>query len=277
MADDAVAWANSKLQGDWSAISVASQLSQSKLRDLLPVFSKGKLDNMVKVRLLMASLFISRQGRLEMEEELQKLASLAMSDDDEWVKTMGLAVGPDFSGQLDMDAVVKGNPVGNPVVRETVSHIWELVDKIEHLPRDFMPLQGNPVVRETVSHIWDLMGKIEHLPRDFMPLQVGSVGLDFSKQLDMDAVPVVNGIPVVRETMSDIWDLMGKIEHLPRDFMPLQEMYMHPDVRMNKPQPLQQQHGHFTLKEGDESGLPNFDLSALLVASNLLGRLGVSC
>ena len=62
MADDAVAWANVKLQGDWSAPAVAGQLGVQKLRDLLPVFSKGKLDNMVKVRMLMACLFLGRCG-----------------------------------------------------------------------------------------------------------------------------------------------------------------------------------------------------------------------
>ena len=44
-----------------------------------------------------------------MADELSQLAELARSHEDEWVKIMGLAVGPEFNGQLDLEAVVNGN------------------------------------------------------------------------------------------------------------------------------------------------------------------------
>lgn len=46
--DNIELWA-SKLQGDWSAPSIVSQISRERLQGLLRVFNKGKLDNMVKV------------------------------------------------------------------------------------------------------------------------------------------------------------------------------------------------------------------------------------
>ncbi len=144
MADDAVSWANSKLQGDWSAAAVASHLSQQKLRDLLPVFSKGKMDNMVKVRLLIACLFLSKQERRQMADDLSQLAELAKGDEDEWVRTIGLAVGSDFSGQLDLDAVLHGNHT----VHETMAAIWTQLDTAGDgsdaecaAPDCFLPLQ----------------------------------------------------------------------------------------------------------------------------------------
>ncbi len=43
-----------------------------------------------------------------MADELSQLASLAQVDEDEWVRIMGLAVGHEFNGQLDLEAVVNG-------------------------------------------------------------------------------------------------------------------------------------------------------------------------
>jgi hypothetical protein len=97
-------WANTKLGGDWSAPSVVPQLDGAKLSLLVSVFSDGNLDQLVKVRLLIACELLPAARKTELSAELASLAESARADDDEWVRVMGCAVG-DFSGQLDLDAV----------------------------------------------------------------------------------------------------------------------------------------------------------------------------
>lgn len=99
-------WLQSKLVGDWSAPAITSQITKERLQKALPVFPKGtQLDNMVKVRLLLACLLLGKSSKADCAEELEQLANFARSDDDEWVRIMGAAVG-DFSGQLDLEAVM---------------------------------------------------------------------------------------------------------------------------------------------------------------------------
>lgn len=105
-ARDVEIWANTKLAGDWSAPSVVSQIDSAKLLLLNSVFSQGNLDQLVKVRLLIACQLLPAGRKRELADELRSLADCAMADDDEWVRVMGCAVG-DFSGQLDLEAVME--------------------------------------------------------------------------------------------------------------------------------------------------------------------------
>ena len=66
---------------------------------------QGRLEGMVKVRLMLACLMLSKADKAECAEELQQLGELARRDDDEWVRIMGAAVA-DFNGQLDLEAVM---------------------------------------------------------------------------------------------------------------------------------------------------------------------------
>jgi hypothetical protein len=105
---DVEIWANTKLQGEWSGHGIISQIDQTKLQMLGAVFSKGKLDQLVKVRLLIACILLPAQRKKELAAELSQLGSAACNDDDEWVRVMGCAVG-NFSGHLDLEAVMREN------------------------------------------------------------------------------------------------------------------------------------------------------------------------
>ncbi len=105
---DVEIWANTKLSGDWSAPGVVGQIDQHKLNLLGSVFSTGKLDQLVKVRLLIACILLPSFRKAELTAELATLSEAACNDEDEWVRVMGFAVG-DFSGQLDLAAVRKQN------------------------------------------------------------------------------------------------------------------------------------------------------------------------
>lgn len=105
---DMVYVANAKLSGDWSAHRFVAQIHPRALRQLTSAFPT--LDPAVKLRLLMACMSINEQQLEECREELDQLGAIAKEDEDEWVKMMAHAVG-DFSGQLNMEAVMESNPV----------------------------------------------------------------------------------------------------------------------------------------------------------------------
>uniref|UniRef100_A0A7S0RJ65 NELF-A N-terminal domain-containing protein n=1 Tax=Chlamydomonas leiostraca TaxID=1034604 RepID=A0A7S0RJ65_9CHLO len=127
-------WA-SKLQGDWSASTIAAQITRERLQALHRVFPKGKLDNMVKVRVLLACAFLPVQQLAELQPELSALAKVACSDDDEWVRVVGAAVG-DLDGRLDMASVCSTSSL----VRQTMEGLWlGLADATP--PFGYRPLQ----------------------------------------------------------------------------------------------------------------------------------------
>lgn len=103
---DVEVWANAKLSQDAGLTGVVSQIDSAKLQMLGRVFCKGKLDQLVKVRLLIACLLLPKAKRAELQEELCELARAACNDDDEWVRVMGYAV-DGFSGHLNLDAVMR--------------------------------------------------------------------------------------------------------------------------------------------------------------------------
>ena len=51
-------WANAKLSDPWSGLAL--QIDEAKLKILISVFRHGKLDQLVRVRLLIACTLLSR-------------------------------------------------------------------------------------------------------------------------------------------------------------------------------------------------------------------------
>jgi len=100
-------WANTKLSTPWSGC-VLSQLDETKLKVLVRVFPKGKLDQLVKVRLLLACALLPPDRKVQLSHLLSDLAEAAISDEDEFVRATALSCG-DFSGQLDLSSVMAGN------------------------------------------------------------------------------------------------------------------------------------------------------------------------
>uniref|UniRef100_A0A7S3QZW1 NELF-A N-terminal domain-containing protein n=1 Tax=Dunaliella tertiolecta TaxID=3047 RepID=A0A7S3QZW1_DUNTE len=130
-------WAQSKVlgAGDWAGPSLASQLTRERIQGLIRVFQRGKLDNMVKVRILIICLFLPRAELTGFKSELMQLAEQAKRDDDEWVRVMGEAVG-NFDGQLDLRNVCESSSL----VRDTVAGLQAGLP-FARAPSEFMPLQ----------------------------------------------------------------------------------------------------------------------------------------
>ncbi|GAX75056.1 hypothetical protein CEUSTIGMA_g2500.t1 [Chlamydomonas eustigma] len=134
-AKDVELWANTKYQQPWSAQVALSQLDHAKLSLILQVFSNGKLDQLVKVRLLLSCCLLPPHRKTELSALLTSLAEVARSDEDEFVRVIGHAVG-DFSGQLDLEAVMRLLPM----VSETMSAVWDLLESAKP-QAGFIPLQ----------------------------------------------------------------------------------------------------------------------------------------
>ncbi len=54
-------WSNTKLQAPWSAAGIVTQIDAAKLAVIVQVFSKGRLDQLVKIRLLIACALLPRK------------------------------------------------------------------------------------------------------------------------------------------------------------------------------------------------------------------------
>ena len=74
------------------------------MQAILPRFEK--LDPLHKVRLLMSALFLRPAALAAARPQLVQLAHAASTDDDEWVRVVGRAVGR-YDGRLDLEAMVK--------------------------------------------------------------------------------------------------------------------------------------------------------------------------
>eukprot|EP00198_Chlamydomonas_reinhardtii_P009108 XP_001698445.1 predicted protein [Chlamydomonas reinhardtii] len=126
-------WLHSKLSGDWSAQTAASGLNEERLNALVRTF--GGLDSMVKVRLLLAGLFVPRADRPRLVPLLAELSSGAAGSQDEWVRATAAAVG-DWAGPLDTAALA----AQFPLVRDTVAGLQsELQSLGPHTPAALLP------------------------------------------------------------------------------------------------------------------------------------------
>jgi hypothetical protein len=105
---DDIAWTNAKLSGPWSAAKFAQHIKGKLLQNCLQRFEK--LDPLVRVRLLMACLFLSDDDKATMSDQLASLAKEAQKDDDEWVRAVAFAVG-DFTQPLGTSDLAARIPV----------------------------------------------------------------------------------------------------------------------------------------------------------------------
>ena len=99
------------LAEDWSASGYVRELQneQAAAQNILFILQDQelrKLEPLIKVRLLLAPLFLRKQERDSLKDSLQVLADKLCLDDDDWVKITANAVGR-YEGRLDLAAVIK--------------------------------------------------------------------------------------------------------------------------------------------------------------------------
>ena len=101
------------LAEDWSASAYVRELQneQAAAQNILFILQDQelrKLEPLIKVRLLLAPLFLRKQERDSLKDSLQVLADKLCLDDDDWVRVTASAVGR-YEGHLDLAAVAKSN------------------------------------------------------------------------------------------------------------------------------------------------------------------------
>lgn len=101
------------LAEDWSASAYVRELQneQAAAQNILFILQDQelrKLEPLIKVRLLLAPLFLRKQERDRLKDSLQVLADKLCLDDDDWVKVTAYAVGR-YEGHLDHAAVSKAS------------------------------------------------------------------------------------------------------------------------------------------------------------------------
>ncbi|GLI63831.1 hypothetical protein VaNZ11_006933 [Volvox africanus] len=133
-------WLQSKLSGDWSAQAGASGLTEERLNALSRCF--GTLDSMVKVRLLLAGLFLPGRERSRLQPQLLELSSQAASNQDEWVRATAAVVG-DFSGPMDMRSLMAQFPLVRESVLRFSSHLSEVQTPTSLLPQTEQYMHGD--------------------------------------------------------------------------------------------------------------------------------------
>ena len=109
------------LSEHWSASAYVRELQneQAAAQNILFILQDQelrKLEPLIKVRLLLAPLFLRKQERDNLKDSLQVLADKLCLDDDDWVKVTAYAVGR-YEGHLDLAGVVKAsNAVSTPCI-----------------------------------------------------------------------------------------------------------------------------------------------------------------
>ena len=101
------------LSDHWGASSYVRELQneQAAAQNILFILQDQelrKLEPLIKVRLLLAPLFLRKQERDNLKDSLQVLADKLCLDDDDWVKVTAYAVGR-YKGHLDLAGVVKAS------------------------------------------------------------------------------------------------------------------------------------------------------------------------
>lgn len=99
------------LAEDWSASAYVRELQNEQVaaQNILFILQDQelrKLEPLIKVRLLLAPLFLRKQERDSLKDSLQVLADKLCLDDDDWVKVTAHAVGR-YEGHLDLAAVTR--------------------------------------------------------------------------------------------------------------------------------------------------------------------------
>lgn len=109
MEKSATLTADRLLAEDWSASAYVRELQngQAAAQNILFILQDQelrKLEPLIKVRLLLAPLFLRKQERDSIKGTLQVLADKLCLDDDDWVKVTAYAVGR-YEGHLDLVSV----------------------------------------------------------------------------------------------------------------------------------------------------------------------------
>lgn len=101
------------MTGSWSSLdSFGARLDGEILEAVTNQFSR--LEPMVRVRLLLSTLFLPAERRDgALRPALERLAEVAASEDDEWVRVVGAAVGR-FDGRLHIEEVIKESTLVRP-------------------------------------------------------------------------------------------------------------------------------------------------------------------
>ena len=97
----------------WSASTYVRELQneQAAAQNILFILQDQelrKLEPLIKVRLLLAPLFLRKQEGDNLKDSLQVLADKLCLDDDDWVKVTAYAVGR-YEGHLDLAGVLKAS------------------------------------------------------------------------------------------------------------------------------------------------------------------------
>lgn len=134
MSRDLALYFSNKLAGEWSASSVTGLLTSEVVEDISTTRKWEALDPLVRVRVLLAPMFLRRQELAELRSALNQLKATATNDNDEWVRVMAAAVGS-YDGILHMDAVIEHSKLVKATLEETKRHAAGAD------PTDFRPLE----------------------------------------------------------------------------------------------------------------------------------------
>ncbi|MEW5300968.1 MAG: hypothetical protein WDW36_003854 [Sanguina aurantia] len=142
MSLDVLQWAKQKLQGEWSAPQLASQLNEERLQALIDGF--GELETMLQVRLLIAGQHLSKGDQQQMLPLLQELLRKAGTSQHEWLKVTAAAMGG-YQGPLDSASMIKSNAT----VKDTMG---QLSQSLEQLPKPAALLPAFQPAHELFLH-----------------------------------------------------------------------------------------------------------------------------
>jgi len=122
MSRDLALYFSNKLASEWSASSVAGLLSPAVVEDISTTQKWEALDPLVRVRLLLAPMFLRRQELAGLRPALTTLAKSAVTQDsDEWVRVISAAVGS-YDGVLHLDNVLENSKLVKATLEELRRH-----------------------------------------------------------------------------------------------------------------------------------------------------------
>ncbi|KAG7670603.1 hypothetical protein Ndes2526A_g00377 [Nannochloris sp. 'desiccata'] len=122
MSRDLALYFSNKLASEWSASSVAGLLSPAVVEDISTTQKWEALDPLVRVRLLLAPMFLRRQELAGLRPALTTLAkSVVAQDSDEWVRVIAAAVGS-YDGVLHLDNVLEHSKLVKATLEELKRH-----------------------------------------------------------------------------------------------------------------------------------------------------------
>jgi hypothetical protein len=122
MSRDLALYFSNKLASEWSASSVTGLLSPAVIEDISTTQKWEALDPLVRVRLLLAPMFLRRQELGDLRSALTTLSkSVVAQDSDEWVRVILAAVGS-YDGVLHMDGVIEHSKLVKATLEELKRH-----------------------------------------------------------------------------------------------------------------------------------------------------------